>query len=1048
MGFLLLGSVSGLRAEVDLNGNGMSDVWEDVHQARLLVAENDSDGDGQTNGFESAAGTNPRDPGSRFQTSTFRYEGADVRVGWTAQLGKSYRVLMSLNLSAWSPVSEYQVAGMVDMEAVLTGLANGSANRFFKVQVKDVDTDNDGVSDWEERQLPGFNPALAQSAQAGVNDLTTLTQMLSGEANTVAITAPVATAVEKEAVDGVFRIARTGGLHAVSVKFSRSGNANAQRASATTADYTLRDASGAILAGEIQIPFGVASVDVVVRPAADTLIETPETLTLTLAADASYHVGAESAAAVSITDAAKTSANERMFLAYLVPSADGTYATGLSTVRLQGDNATAYVSVSFSGLTATQTRATIDLENGGTGADVKSMPRGQVVDNVWPVQAGAFLTTDQAMLDALFAGSISAEVSTSNFAEGEIRGNYQRLSGSTEPPVPSAPPAIATLTGEELKREVARFLTQATFGPTQSEIDDLTTAIETTHAGDRMAGYAAWIDAQFALDPTSLEAYTLAADTQDFALRGTDPINYTFATGDPGTHNRRHAWWAVAIGAKDQLRQRAAFALSEIFVISDKAVQLSRNHYGAAHYYDQLVAHATGNYRTLLEDVSKSPIMGVYLSHLKNQKALYDTQTGAVLISPDENYAREIMQLFSIGLVALHQDGSLRLNSAGAPIPIYSINDITELSRVMTGWSYSKVNGTKASGYPVQDNTVFTKYSGIPYFQASWTNPMMNFAEYHDTGAKNVLGMAIPAGLDGEQDLDAALDILFAHANVAPFISRLLIQRLVTSNPSAGYIHRVAQVFINDGAGVRGNLGAVFKAILLDPEARSPAVAASIGFGKQKEPLVRYAQVLRALGAVSQLRIADLSAHGYPASQLDNFAPGATRIRFNASDTTLGQTPQSAPTVFNWFLPNYTPGGAITAAGLVAPEMQITQETQIVQCVNFVRSVISGNSQAGNPLPGATNNTLDDIVASRAPWETLYNTEIAAGKTVTQAVTTVVDRLDMLLLAGNLKARYAGAPSPNPRASIITAGVNSTGNDRMINILYLVTSSPEFLHQK
>lgn len=1045
MGFLLLGSVSGLRAEVDLNGNGMSDVWEDVHQARLLVAENDSDGDGQTNGFESAAGTNPRDPGSRFQTSTFRYEGADVRVGWTAQLGKSYRVLMSLNLSAWSPVSEYQVAGVVDMEVVLTGLANGSTNRFFKVQVKDVDTDNDGVSDWEERQLPGFNPALAQSAQAGVNDLTTLTQMLSGEANTVAITAPVATAVEKEAVDGVFRIARTGGLQAVTVKFSRSGNANAQRGSATTADYTLRDASGAILAGEIQIPFGVPSVDVVVRPAADTMIETPETLTLTLAADASYHVGAASAAAVSITDAANTSANERMFLAYLVPSADGTYATGLSTVRLQGDNATAYVSVSFSGLTATQTRATIDLENGGTGADVKSMPRGQVVDNVWPVQAGAFLTTDQAMLDALFAGSISAEVSTSNFAEGEIRGNYQRLSGSTEPPVPSAPPAIATLTGEELKREVARFLTQATFGPTQSEIDALTTAIETTHAGDRMAGYAAWIDAQFALDPTSLEAYTLAADTQDFALRGTNATSYNGTTGSPGPFNRRHAWWAVAVGAKDQLRQRAGFALSEIFVVSDKDSRVALFHYGAAHYYDQLVSHATGNYRTLLEDVSKSPIMGVYLSHLKNQKALYDTQTGAVLISPDENYAREIMQLFSIGLVELHQDGSLRLSTAGDPIPTYTLNDITELSRVMTGWSYSKVNGSYSA---VHENTDFNAGYGSAYFQAAWTNPMKNFAAYHDTDTKTVLGTSIPAGLDGERDLDAALDIIFAHPNVAPFICQQLIQRLITSNPSAGYIHRVAQVFLNDGTGVRGNLGAVFKAILLDPEARSPVVAASIGFGKQKEPLVRYAQVLRALGAVSQLRIADLSAHGYPASQLDNFAPGATRIRFNASDTTLGQTPQSAPTVFNWFLPNYTPGGAITAAGLVAPEMQITQETQIVQCVNFVRSVISGNGQAGNPLPGATNNTLDDIVASRAPWETLYNTEIAAGKTVTQAVTTVVDRLDMLLMAGNLKARYAGAPTPNPRASIITAGVNSVGNDRMINLLYLIANSPEFLHQK
>jgi uncharacterized protein (DUF1800 family) len=404
------------------------------------------------------------------------------------------------------------------------------------------------------------------------------------------------------------------------------------------------------------------------------------------------------------------------------------------------------------------------------------------------------------------------------------------------------------------------------------------------------------------------------------------------------------------------------------------------------------------------------------------------------------------MQLFSIGLVELHQDGSLRLSSAGEPIPTYTIDDVTELARVMTGWSYGKTNSNYTT---VLDNTAFNAGSGPYYFQAAWTNPMKNFAAYHDTGAKKVLGTVIPAGLDGEQDLDAALDILFAHPNVAPFICQQLIQRLITSNPSAGYTYRVAQVFLNDGTGVRGNLGAVFKAILLDPEARSPAVAASIGFGKQKEPVIRYAQMLRALGAASKLPLADLSAYGYPASQLDNFAPGATRIRFAASDITLGQTPMSAPSVFNWFPPNYTPGGAITEAGLVAPEMQITQETQILQCVNFARVVITNNAQVGIPLPGATDNTLDDIAVNRAPWETLYNTEIAAGKTRTQAITTVVDKLDMLLMAGNLKARYANAPTPNPRASIITAGVNNLGNaNDLNNILYLITNSPEYLHQK
>ncbi len=1035
---------------VDLDSSGMSDVWENVYETDGLEAGGDPDGDLQSNGEEARAGTDPRDAQSRFLVSEVSVAGTDVVVKWVAQPGKSYRLLSTADLAAgpWLPVTEFQLAETVSGEVTLAGGA--ADNRFYRVEVRDVDTDGDGVSDWEERRLPGFDPTSAESAQPGTSDLAVLTGMLSGTSTTVTVSAVGPAAVEKEAVEGIFRISRTGGLAGVTAHFTFAGNAEPQKGSASAADYSLHDAAGNPVAGSVVIPFGVSFVDVRVTPLVDGLVETPETLTLKLSADPAYAVGATGGAAVVIKDAANTAANERIFLAYLVPTGAGTSATGLSTVRLQGDNATGFVNLAFSGLTSPQTTAFLDLENNGTGLYVKGLPIGQVTDNLWTVKAAAYLTTDQAMVDALFAGNVSAVVNTTGFLEGEIRGNFQQSSGSTEPPVPGEPPQIEVLAGESLRRDVARFLTQATFGPTEAEINALAATIETEHAGDRIAGYGAWIDAQFALDPTSLEAYTRAADGQEWALRGTDPINYTTTTGEPGSSNRRRAWWMAVVGGQDQLRQRVGFALSEIFVVSEKNSVVADRHYGAARYYDQLVAGADGNFRTLLEGISKSPMMGTYLSHLKNQKAIYDPVTGAVLVSPDENFAREIMQLFSIGLVGLHMDGSLRLGAGGVPVPTYSNADIMDLARVLTGWSFSKRHGSKTDGYPEQDNPSFTQSSGPRYFQASWVNPMKNFATYHDTGAKVVLGQSIPAGLDGEADLDAALDILCAHENVAPFISRLLIQRLVTSTPSAGYIHRVAQKFANDGLGSRGNLGAVVRAILLDPEARNLGVAEYVGYGKQKEPIVRYVQLLRALGAFSQLPLADLSAFGYPATQLDNFAPGATRMRFSNTDTAFSQSPLASPTVFNYFLPGYSPGGAITQAGLVAPEMQITNETQIVQAVNTNRTILNNTGgQGGSSLPGATVTTLDDVRIDRLPWEAFYNAEIARGQTPTQAVTTLVDRLDTLLMAGRFKEAYASAPLPNPRASVIDAGVKATTTtDRVVNIFYLMGNAPEFLHQK
>lgn len=1037
-------------AGLDVNGNGLGDVWEQYYGAGAHPANADQDGDGQTDSEEDRAGTDPKNPASRFSASSVRAEGANIVLGWPTHQGKAYRVLSTpgLNPAQWTPVTSLESVTGNHTEATLP--AGTGQPRFFKIEVQDLDSDNDGLTDWEERKISGFDPHNAASKVPGKTDRDALASMLAGGTNSVTVTAPVGIAVEKEGVDGVFRISRTGSLRAVDVNFSLGGDSDAQNGSADPSDYYLIGEDGSAVTGTVHIPFGCDSVEVRVRPRADDNEETPETLTIEIASDPAYALGGSGKAGVSITDAANTQANERLFIGYLVPAGAGSSATGLATVRLRGDNSAALVSLAFSGLTSQQTTTVLSLKNGGSGAYIKGLPKGQVSENLWTVKAAGFLPKRQAMLDALLQGSVEAVVNSDNFLEGEIRGSFRRVSGTIEPPPPATPPPLTMMTGDELKRDVARFLTQATFGPTEADIEALVTRIETQHSGDRMAGYSAWIDEQFSLDQTYLQDYARAADGQEWALRETDPINYTLQTGNPGPHNRRRAWWTVSAGAHDQLRQRVGFALSEIMVISDKNVTVSQRHYGAAHYYDQLAAHADGNFLDLLQAVSKSPMMGAYLSSLNNQKAVYDRSTGIPIISPDENFAREIMQLFTIGLVQLHNDGSLKLDGDGLPLPTYSNTDITELARVFTGWGFSKRHGSRASGYPEVDNTSFIYNSGPLFFQASWTNPMQNFSFYHDSGEKNVLGRKIRAGLHGEQDLAAALQILFDHPNVPPFISRLLIQRLVTSNPSAGYIHRVAQTFIDDGAGMRGNLKEVVKAILLDPEARNLEVAGQIGFGKQKEPMVRYLQLIRAFGASSSLPLADLAAYGYTASQLDNFAPGATRFRFPNSDGFFLQTPQSSPSVFNYFLSGYSPGNSISAAGLVAPEMQITTETQVMQSANYNRNLLTVNSgQRLQALHKATNGSLDNAKIDRNPWETFYNSQISAGKSVTEAVTALVDRIDLLLLCGNLKASYVSAPLPNPRASIIEAGVGaSTVSDRVGNVLYLVANSPEFQHQK
>lgn len=436
--------------------------------------------------------------------------------------------------------------------------------------------------------------------------------------------------------------------------------------------------------------------------------------------------------------------------------------------------------------------------------------------------------------------------------------------------------------------EASRFLQQAQFGATASDIAAL-----------KSLGYNAWLDASFSSAPGQSGVAWLTA-------RGYNSI----------TAEQRYFWpqfgdfmiWNQLLTGPDQMRKRAALALSEFFVVSLTPIDGFYPPYMIAAYWDLLTAHAFGNFRSLLEKITLNAAMGFYLNTRGNLQE--DPATGR---QPDENYAREVMQLFTIGLYQLNLDGTPKTDMAGKPIETYVQDDVSNLARVFTGYDYdySRVTFTNVS---------WVNYA-IPSTQFA-TDPMTFNAANHSDLASTFLGTTIPANTPGPEALRIALDALFNHPNVGPFFGRQMIQRLVTSNPSPACVQRVASVFNNDGTGVRGNLRAVWKAILTDPEARAAPDASATLTGKLREPMVRLAQWARTVGvssATGVFGIYDLSA----------------------SDTALGQSPLRSPSVFNFFRPGYVPPNTAIAAGnRQAPEFQLLNETSTAGYVNFLEWVI------------------------------------------------------------------------------------------------------------
>jgi len=428
--------------------------------------------------------------------------------------------------------------------------------------------------------------------------------------------------------------------------------------------------------------------------------------------------------------------------------------------------------------------------------------------------------------------------------------------------------------------DAARFLRQASWGGTSSEVKEMA-----------VTGPQIWLNAQFnAPQGQSLTRWLIEKGFNDANV--SNNVN-----GDGGWVSS--IWWKL-FSATDFFRQRATLALSELFVVSHLGLPFSWRNFAIANYWETLEAHALGNFRSLLENVTLSSAMGTYLNMKGNQK--YDAKTGR---SPDENYAREVMQLFTIGLYQLNIDGTPQMDAQGKPIESYDNLDIQGLARVFTGWNTA--TGTDATG----------ELASAAYRHGL---PMTLTASLHSPEEKKFLGVTIPAGTPGVESLKIALDTLFQHNNTAPFIAKQLIQRLVTSNPSPSYVARVAKIFVNNGKGVRGDLKAVWSAILLDTEARQ--VNPALSFGKLSEPMVRLLQW----------------GHTFHATSAD----GSWSLGYTDAETSLGQMPMRSPSVFNFFRPGYVPPNTqLASQNLVAPEFQILTEPTVVGYLNYMAGTVN-----------------------------------------------------------------------------------------------------------
>lgn len=531
------------------------------------------------------------------------------------------------------------------------------------------------------------------------------------------------------------------------------------------------------------------------------------------------------------------------------------------------------------------------------------------------------------------------DLNSDGYVDGSLSGDYVSLLASLHGGAPVGGFAVGNgvATGQGISRtQASRFLMQATFGPTLEDIDAV-----------RQFGFEGWIDDQSTKSPTLHSDYIQSI--QDDLLGQRAVLKYSYNSSDNfiNGNNMMTTFARAAIGGDDQLRQRVAFALSQILVASRRDANLENRPIGMADFYDIFVRNAFGNYLQVLREVTLHPVMGRYLSHVGNQKARPEINQ-----YPDENYAREVMQLFTIGLWQLNPDGTRKVNGSGQHIPTYSNAEITQMARVLTGlW-----------------------FGGHNWGQGGWSDPdlktpMTMHSEYHDFGSKTLVGgYPIPSRAvtteNALRDIDDAIRHLFEHPNTGPFVGRQLIQFLVTDNPSPAYVQRVAGVFADNGSGVRGDLGAVVKAILLDDEARNPAMSQRKDFGRLKEPVIRTMAMARAFGmkAVPELLWWDWSTF-YDAAR---------------------QEPTRSPSVFNFYRPDHRPPGLMTQNDLAGPVFQITDSYSAIAFPNHLWSML----QEGFNVWRTYSFPLD------------LSREVALASDPER----LVDHLNLMLCAGSMRA--------------------------------------------
>jgi uncharacterized protein (DUF1800 family) len=535
--------------------------------------------------------------------------------------------------------------------------------------------------------------------------------------------------------------------------------------------------------------------------------------------------------------------------------------------------------------------------------------------------------------------------------------------GGVSPP----PPPVAQVTASQ----AARFLLQAQFSASESDVTNV-----------QSLGISGWLDARMAEAPGPTGVAWL--DSRGHNAITSEQTYFNPVFGD---------WmiWNQVLTSPDQLRKRIALAFSEHFVVSLNPIDGFYPPYCIAAYWDILAKNAFGNFRTLLEDVTLSVAMGMYLNTLGNEK---ENAQGR---QPDENYAREVMQLFTLGLYQLNNDGSIKTDPvSGAKLETYTQSDVTNLARVFTGYDRDLTGVTTTPnpaglGYPIPN----TRYV---------TNPMKLTASKHSMLAVNFLGTSIPANTEGTAALKTALDALFNHPNVGPFFARAMIQRLVTSNPSAAYINRVASAFNNNGSGVRGDLKAFWKALFTDPEALTVPTADTAG--KLREPMIRFVQLLRTAGFASW-------SGKYEIYDLTN------------PDFGLGQSPLRSGSVFNFFRPGYVPPNTTLAdRNAVAPEFQLVNESSIASYLNFTLHVMK-NGYADIDLNYTRPLTMVADTTALVNWLNLY----MAGDQLSPATVSLI------------KTALDSVP-------VSATSTDAQKIDRMWSAFLLVIASPEYLIQK